>query len=197
MLLKQPQLKAWEPYVFFEKEFTPSECAAIIHMAKHLQPNPGYVGAGTTPVENKTVRSSEVRWLVQTEQSQWVFDKLAAICDRVRQNWYPFSLSGFAEPIQITQYLASEGGHYDTHRDFGGDAMSNRKLSIVMLLNPETEFEGGNLEVLAIPGEDKTVKQIAQGSVIAFPSWELHRVTQVTKGERWSLVCWISGPPFT
>jgi PKHD-type hydroxylase len=29
-----------------------------------------------------------------------------------------------------------------------------------------------------------------------FPSFVLHRVTPVTKGTRYSLVAWVSGPPF-
>ena len=36
----------------------------------------------------------------------------------------------------------------------------------------------------------------AQGTLILFPSFILHEVTPVTKGERNSLVSWITGKPF-
>jgi PKHD-type hydroxylase len=35
-----------------------------------------------------------------------------------------------------------------------------------------------------------------QGKLIAFPSYTLHEVKPVTKGERYSLVAWITGPQF-
>ena len=34
------------------------------------------------------------------------------------------------------------------------------------------------------------------GSVIVFPSSMEHRVAPVTKGIRYSVVCWFLGPPF-
>ena len=37
-------------------------------------------------------------------------------------------------------------------------------------------------------------KQI--GDLVVFPSYVLHEVTPVTKGERNSLVCWVTGPSF-
>ena len=37
---------------------------------------------------------------------------------------------------------------------------------------------------------------IMQGTIIIFPSMLPHRVTPVTKGVRYSLVQWFSGPDF-
>ena len=35
-----------------------------------------------------------------------------------------------------------------------------------------------------------------QGSVVVFDSRDFHRVTPVTKGTRYSIVCWTVGPNF-
>ena len=35
-----------------------------------------------------------------------------------------------------------------------------------------------------------------QGDLILFPSYTLHEVKPVTKGERNSLVAWVTGKPF-
>jgi len=35
-----------------------------------------------------------------------------------------------------------------------------------------------------------------KGTIICFPSYIIHRVSKVTKGQRRSLVLWIHGPPF-
>ena len=44
-------------------------------------------------------------------------------------------------------------------------------------------------------GLDKE-KMRQQGTLIAFPSFLEHRVTPVTRGERFSLVAWMDGPPY-
>lgn len=187
-------MAAWQPFVFYDKKFSKSECETIIHASRCIRPEVGATSGG----ENPLVRKSEVRWMKNTKSHRWVFDRLAEVAVGAcgKDNWYPFHLSCFAEPIQITHYKGSDEGHYDTHQDFGPGNMSTRKLSLVVLLNDPAEFKGGELELLSIPGENKAIAQLAQGTVIAFPSWELHRVRKLTEGERWSLVCWVHGNPF-
>jgi PKHD-type hydroxylase len=69
-----------------------------------------------------------------------------------------------------------------------------RKLSIsIQLTNPE-EYEGGELYLY---DDDKgTLMDKTQGTLIIFPSYVLHEVTPVTKGERNSLVTWVTGKQF-
>ena len=78
---------------------------------------------------------------------------------------------------------------------------SRRKLSMVIQLTDPTEYEGGSLELdtKQIGGKDKqpnadNLKQL--GTTIIFPSFLRHRVTPVTEGKRYSLVCWYEGSPF-
>ena len=59
-------------------------------------------------------------------------------------------------------------------------------------------FDGGAFE-FASYGKEKceiTPIEVAAGSVIVFPSSMEHRVAPVTKGIRYSVVCWFLGPPF-
>jgi PKHD-type hydroxylase len=72
--------------------------------------------------------------------------------------------------------------------------MAVRKLSIsIQLTNPE-EYEGGELYLY---DEDKgTLMSKEQGTLIIFPSYVLHEVMPVTKGERNSLVTWVTGKQF-
>ena len=67
-----------------------------------------------------------------------------------------------------------------------------RKISMTLLLSPENQFEGGDLELMA-PGKRANLKQ---GYAIAFASFINHRVAPVTKGVRQSLVMWFGGEPF-
>ena len=55
------------------------------------------------------------------------------------------------------------------------------------------DYEGGELVICEHEDADP-VKAI--GSVIVFPSFLEHQVRKIVKGERWSLVAWVHGPPF-
>ena len=63
---------------------------------------------------------------------------------------------------------------------------------MTLLLSPENQFEGGDLELMA-PGKRANMKQ---GHAIIFASFLNHRVAPVTKGVRQSLVMWFGGEPF-
>ena len=67
-----------------------------------------------------------------------------------------------------------------------------RKISMTLLLNDPSEFEGGDLEIKA-PGKFAELKQ---GHAIIFASFLNHRVNPVRRGLRQSLVVWFGGKPF-
>jgi PKHD-type hydroxylase len=75
-----------------------------------------------------------------------------------------------------------------------------RKISVTVSLNDPDEYEGGNLQFDFGPHKvDRyyTCTEIRpKGSVIVFPSHIYHQVSPVTKGTRYSLVCWSLGAAF-
>jgi PKHD-type hydroxylase len=106
--------------------------------------------------------------------------------------YYRFDLTGFGEPVQLTQYDQSENGMYGWHQDYGGGI--SRKLSLVLQLTDPAGYEGGNLQVMTTGNPVNVRKQ--RGLIAAFPSFVLHQVTPVTQGNRQSLVAWVSGNAF-
>ena len=78
--------------------------------------------------------------------------------------------------------------------DIVGPGINHRKISAIVQLNDNSEFEGGKLEFLL--GKDTIEIEMWKGRCILFPSFYLHRVTPILKGERKSLVQWISGAPY-
>jgi PKHD-type hydroxylase len=117
---------------------------------------------------------------------------LGHIASSLNAQYYRFDLTGFGEPIQLTNYDQSEQGMYGWHQDYGGG--TSRKLSLVLQLTDPSQYEGGNLQVLT-SGQPQTVRK-QRGLVAAFPSYVLHQVTPVMSGNRQSLVAWVSGPAF-
>ena len=114
--------------------------------------------------------------------------------------FFKYNLSHF-EPIQFSKY--DVGGHYDWHTDSHRkiSASEDRKLSLTMSLTDNTTYEGGLLQFYnggrPHTGKDVSVNDVNKvGTVIVFDSGDWHKVTPVTKGVRYSIVCWTIGPNF-
>jgi PKHD-type hydroxylase len=110
-------------------------------------------------------------------------------------NAFGFDLNLMRE-IQFTEYRAENEDHYKWHEDLSWrvNKASHRKLSVVIQLSDQGDYEGGDLELQHEAPEPEALKR--QGTVIVFPSFHSHRVTPITKGVRYSLVAWYEGPKF-
>lgn len=97
------------------------------------------------------------------------------------------------EAIQFAKYGPNQ--HYEWHVDnfplSGTD--TDRKVTVVCLLNDPSEFEGGDFQVRLYTDYTAPLKK---GSIIAFPSILEHRVTPVLSGVRYSATMWLNGPRF-
>jgi PKHD-type hydroxylase len=124
----------------------------------------------------------------------WVFRRVTDITLNLNERFFKFDLFGLNEGFQFTNYEAPSG-KYGKHVDRGMN-IPVRKLSIsIQLTNPE-EYEGGELKLYDGDDEEASVMDKTQGTLIIFPSYVLHEVMPVTKGERNSLVTWVTGKQF-
>lgn len=190
-----PYSTGQEPFAWWENEFSNNEINWLQQKAKSSTTR-AEIGNGSEGVVANNVRRSNVNWMPNTQETQWVFEKLAHVASSLNARFFRFDLTGFGEQIQLTNYDSSEHGMYGWHVDFGMSTVSaSRKLSIVMQLSDPSEYEGGNLELKPAGNEVVKIKK-QRGLIVAFPSWTLHQVTPVTQGNRQSLVAWITGPAF-
>jgi PKHD-type hydroxylase len=174
-------------YAFWNNAFSKEECQTIINIAK----DKGLV-KGTTMGESD-VRDSKISWLYPVDKMEFVFRRVTDIVLNLNEKYFKFDLFGLNEGFQFTNYEAPSG-KYGKHIDRAINT-SVRKLSIsIQLTNPE-DYEGGELKLY--DGEEEgTVMDKAQGTLILFPSYVLHEVMPITKGERNSLVTWVTGKQF-
>lgn len=182
-----------EPYAWWEGAFTDQELNWLQEQAIRAEQQ-AQVGGNPQGDDLAKVRRSKVSWLNKTQDTAWVFEKLADVVSSLNAQFFRFDLTGFGEAIQLTNYDQSEHGMYGWHQDYGGRITPSRKLSIVLQLTDPSQYEGGNLQILTT-GEPTTVQK-KRGIITAFPSYTLHQVTPVTQGSRQSLVAWITGPAF-
>ena len=181
-------------YAFWTELFSKKECQTIINIAK----NKGLI-KGTTigAPENKNlkkidVRDSKISWLYPVDGMDWVFRRVTDAAINLNERFFKFDLFGLNEGFQFTNYVAPSG-KYGKHVDRAMN-MQVRKLSISIQLTDPEEYEGG--ELYLYDSEEGKVMDKKQGTLIMFPSYVLHEVMPVTKGERNSLVTWITGKSF-
>ena len=177
--------KCW----LYESELTQEFCDFVINSVDWDKHEDGLVATKKTKDPEKRV--TDIVW--QSKYSPIGCVAQTYISDtNVKAEWN-FVLS-YLQEMQLSKYLAEDGGHYDWHIDGTEpeDGMQ-RKLSISILLNDPLEFEGGELQIKGVDSKNILTKR---GSIVVFPSYLEHRVTPVTWGVRYSAVTWAIGPAF-
>jgi predicted 2-oxoglutarate/Fe(II)-dependent dioxygenase YbiX len=148
----------------------------------------GALGAG---MQDSEIRRSQVAFLEASEKYRWLYERIWETAGEFNRRYIGVDVAGIEGNIQVTRYDSSDQGFYTWHTDFARTA-PNRKISITVQLSRPVDYEGGDLELFF--DREPLVAERARGALIAFPSFVLHRVTPVTRGTRWSLVAWVSGP---
>ena len=152
---------------------------------------------GRTTVVNK--RKTQVSFI--TDKDNIMNELVWGFIRQANSIYFKYKLDYF-QPIQFARY--EDGGHYDWHQDASSLDQDDecRKLSLTFSLTDHNDYDGGLLQFYngGKPHRyqdrdiEKDIKSV--GTVIVFDSRDWHRVTPVTKGIRYSIVCWTIGPHF-
>jgi len=177
-------------FYFFRSILTDDEMNYIHEVAKKYPVTDGNV-SGTI---DKDYRSSEIRWLPLNEDTKTIYNTMVYLAKKANKEMWKFHITSLLDDFQYTEYTAENEGHYDWHMDFGGSRSSTRKLSMVVQLTDSSEYEGGDLQFMI--NRSIITAPRDKGTVLFFPSYLTHRITNITKGVRNSLVSWFHGPTF-
>jgi PKHD-type hydroxylase len=191
-IILEPQWKSW----IIETStplLTPEQCRIVIDCGKKQPPQTAQVGMGAEGGGTDTKkRVTTISWIPFNALPE-LYHTLDEFIQKANLNHFGFDDIRITEQAQFTEY--PEGGFYDWHMD-SDVVMAHqppvRKISMTLLLNDPSEFEGGDLELIS-PGRFKPIKQ---GHAICFASFLNHRVNPVKRGVRQSLVVWFGGKPF-
>lgn len=180
-------------WAYYNGVFTAEECDKIIEHGKSLKTLDAKVGGGDNKEEvDPSIRITTIAWIEPHPDINWMYRKLVDATLGLNKEYFNFELFGFFEKLQFTEYNAPDG-NYKQHMDKVFNSVI-RKLSIVVQLTDPKEYEGGELKIYSGPNPETMTKD--RGTVIAFPSYILHQVEPVTKGQRHSLVGWTLGSNF-
>jgi len=187
----------WKSYMVETTQpiFTPKQCQMIINAGRSEPKQNASVGSDKGIKEghiDTETRTSHISWIPFKKMNE-MYKDIEKFMKTVNGNHFGFDDMQITEMAQYTEY--PEGGFYDWHTDNDVNFAHEptvRKISMTLLLSPNNEFEGGDLELMK---EGKAAK-LKQGHAIFFASFIRHRVTPVIRGNRKSLVMWFGGTPF-
>lgn len=206
LIMPKQNAEAYPPYVWFGGVLSPIECEAISQLAKQCVLDDGKIGNGgaeppQTVTSYRKVKTAALfpHYEFAGNNIHWLFERVRDKVIWANDNYYNFDLHGLWQQINYLQYdepmtSDEEPGHYDWHQDYGGGDSSQRKLSVIIQLTKPEEYDGCRLRLFT--QSEWEVEHVGQGDMIVFPSWAVHRITDITRGQRRSLVSWVSGPPF-
>jgi len=182
------------PYYYFASAFDAETCKGIIESGLNLPVTEAKINADADAHEDINLRKGKVSWFEKNSPIHSVINNFVHQANYAAK-WH-FTLNS-SEKVQFAQY--KNEAFYSWHRD--GDISSDnfRKLSVTVQLSDPSDYEGGEFQMKHI-WNDKPLEMdketTMQGTIIIFPSMLPHRVTPITKGVRYSLVQWFSGPDF-
>jgi PKHD-type hydroxylase len=111
---------------------------------------------------------------------------------KANQRCWQYDVAG---PAQCELLTYGEGGDkYDAHVDTGRLADNLvRKLTVILMLNDQ--YEGGRFYFQTDLHHRQYIEN-KTGTILVFPSHQMHGVEPIEKGTRHSVVSWLSGPDF-
>jgi len=191
------QYSAWmftpdhvETWTYWDDAFSKEECAQIITLGEGMDVKRAELLFAKDSLTE--YRNSKVSWIQPRPETQWIYRRVTDIVSDLNSRFFKFDIYGIVDGFQFTRYDAPSG-HYSAHID-RSIGIAPRKLSVTIQLSDPSEYEGGDLLLNA--GGTPHVLPKAKGKMLVFPSYVVHEVTPVTKGTRYSLVCWVTGTPF-
>ena len=192
MIITEPR---WKSYMVETTVpiFTPEQCQMVINAGRSEPKQNASVGGreGKSGIDTET-RTSHIS-LIPFSKTPEMYKDIEKVMKTTNGNHFGFDGMQITEQAQYTEY--PEGGFYDWHVDNDIDCLHEppvRKISMTLLLSPENEFEGGDLELV----KEGQPAKLKQGHAIFFAAFIRHRVTPVIRGNRKSLVMWFGGTPF-
>lgn len=191
------------PLWYWNQSLSIKFCDDVIKYAKSKRKKQGLTRSlqDNNPELNH-VRNSNIIWL----NENWIYREIQPYLLEANKNAkWNFDIN-YAEPCQFTIYNKNQ--FYDWHMDrFDKSKINNykninRKISMTICLSDRKDYEGGELEFYHQERPFHEPKIFTnndfanKGSIVFFPSFAWHRVKEVTKGTRYSLVVWFSGENF-
>lgn len=180
-------------FVVYRENFLSSvECDTLIKELDSERLSEGTLaGNYEQDIVNKNVRQT----LNINFSNDNLFNKINTAVKIANTQYFDYHI----ESIDMLRFLKyGIGGTYNWHTDIGRNECSMRKLTAIIQLSDEQDYEGGDFEfgITNEQGNDLVKGNKNKGCLLIFPSFLSHRVAPITKGIRYSIITWAEGNTF-
>lgn len=150
------------------------------------------LGSDTNSYETN---NRDIAYIEPSGDSQWLYELLFPLALQANSELFHFDIDIVTDPIHYVIY-PEDGGHLNWHMDVGLYSVNRRKLAMTVQLSDPDDYEGGDFEIWNGSTDGFATVPREKGDVIIFPTFLMHRVKPITKGQRKCLVFWTGGRPF-
>ena len=186
------QNNKFEFVVHRENFLSDSECDKII---KKLDTDELIEGTLAGNYDKEIVNKNVRQTLNVNFDDKNLFDKINTAIKIANTQYFNYHI----ESIDMLRFLKyGIGGTYNWHTDIGRNECSMRKLTAIIQLSDEKDFQGGDFEfgITNESGDDLVKGNKNKGCLLIFPSFLSHRVAPITNGFRYSIITWAEGNTF-
>lgn len=176
-------------FTYYDDVLTPNDCDKLIQLYTNapVDREKPFIGGGEGSI-NTAIRNVQ---RIMLPIHKGIGARLAAVGLDANSHHWDFDI----KKANQSEFLIYEpDGRYVSHIDtfISPNQLETRKITVLAFLNDD--FEGGKFFIKS--GHKKIYPIQKQGTVIAFPSFLVHGVEDITKGTRYSVVTWMVGPWF-
>lgn len=188
----------WNTFYYFKNVFDDKMISDLTsYVTQNHQFSKGRTGVSElgNVSDSYETNNRDIAYLGPNQDTKWLYDLLFPLSLEANDKVFKFDIDTVTDPIHYVIY-PQDGGHLDWHMDVGAYAVNRRKLAMTVQLSDSSDYEGGDFEIW-MGGKDRFVTVPREkGDIVVFPTFCMHRVKPITKGERRCLVFWTGGRPF-
>lgn len=199
-ILNKP-IRGINDITYYPKAFGQHQIDLLEELVKNYEFQKGETGIRERgEARSDTTNNRDIAYLYPDPNTQGLYDYLENLVHKANQDTYNFNISYVTDPIHYVIY-PEDGGHLTWHMDIGAGTVNLRKLAMTVQLSDPDDYVGGDFQIWMGGDENTDSESVVtlsreKGDVLIFPTYLMHRVTPITKGQRKALVFWTGGEPF-
>ena len=197
-------------FYYFKNHFNDEKIEAIHEMVRRggYKFEKGGTGYGEKEkIDHNYSNNRDIAYVPGDPNSWWLYNELEKLTIQANNKMFQFDIQYVTDPLHYVIYpepnkpgktgeTREQGGYLDWHMDIGQGEVNRRKLALTVQLSDPKDYEGGVFQCWFGGGGRFIDLPRQKGDVLVMPSFIMHNVSPITKGERRALVFWTGGEPF-
>ena len=196
-------------FYYYPKYFTDEKIEAIHEMIRRggYKFEKGGTGSDDQPKDQHYSNNRDIAYVPGDPNSWWLYNELEKLTIEANNALFQFDIQYVTDPLHYVIYpepnkpdktgqTRKEGGYLDWHMDIGMGGVNHRKLALTVQLSDPKDYEGGVFQCWFGGGGKFIDLPRQKGDVLVMPTFIMHNVSPITRGERRALVYWTGGEPF-